>query len=106
MSQITLPAPGNPVPAAPQQSLVPWQRSPSMWQPLARWQTFTPVGPYGAQSRLQQLLQPSHTVPSTPPLQYDGPVGAAPHAPTVAPSGTTQKPPQHWVDEAQASPAY
>ena len=40
-----------------------------MWQPLAGWQTFTPVTPYGAQSRLQHPLQSPHTVPSTPPLQ-------------------------------------
>jgi hypothetical protein len=35
--------PGSP--AAPQQSVSCWQRSPTTWQPLAGWQTYTPVGP-------------------------------------------------------------
>ena len=45
MSQTTLPSPGTPEPAAPQQSLVCRQRSPLMWQPLAGWQILTPVCP-------------------------------------------------------------
>jgi hypothetical protein len=61
--------------AAPQQSESLLQTSPTTWQPLAGWQTRTPVGPYGAQSRLQHeppqteapasVTTPPHTVPST-----------------------------------------
>lgn len=40
-------------PADPQQSPSVRQRSPTTWHPLAGWQTNTPVGPYGAQRRLQ-----------------------------------------------------
>jgi hypothetical protein len=42
-------------PFAPQQSPSCVHRSPTGWQPLAGWQTSTPVGPHGAQARLQQL---------------------------------------------------
>ena len=35
LSQMTLPSPGKPVPAAPQQSLSLRHRSPLTWQPLA-----------------------------------------------------------------------
>ena len=41
------------MPLAPQQSPSWWQRSPTGWQPLAGWQTRTPVGPQGAHARLQ-----------------------------------------------------
>lgn len=44
--------PGSP--AEPQQSPSLVQRSPTTWQPLAGWHTSTPVGPKGAQARLQQ----------------------------------------------------
>jgi hypothetical protein len=44
--------PGSP--ADPQQSLSLVHRSPTTWQPLAGWQTSTPVGPKGAHARLQQ----------------------------------------------------
>jgi hypothetical protein len=54
MLQVTLPAPAPPIPAEPQQSLSFVQRSPTTWQPLAGWQTRTPVGPNGAHARLQQ----------------------------------------------------
>jgi hypothetical protein len=104
ISQVTLPSPGRPVPAAPQQSLVLRQRSPFTWQPLAGWQTFTPVGPYGAQSRLQHPLQASQSVPSTPALQYVAPVGGAPHLPSVAPCAMTQMPLQQEGESAQESP--
>jgi hypothetical protein len=42
------------IPLAPQQSPSRVQRSPTGWQPLAGWQTSTPVGPHGAHARLQQ----------------------------------------------------
>jgi hypothetical protein len=48
---------GNPASAnaaEPQQSLLVLQVSPTTWQPVAGWQTSTPVGPYGAHERLQQ----------------------------------------------------
>jgi hypothetical protein len=69
MSHVTLPSPGRPVPAAPQQSLDLRQRSPFTWQPLAGWQIFTPVVAEGAQRRLQQPLHASQAMPSTPSLQ-------------------------------------
>jgi len=40
-------------PADPQQSVSWLHTSPTGWQPLAGWQMSTPVGPYGAHSRLQ-----------------------------------------------------
>jgi hypothetical protein len=54
MAQVTgLPdPPGNP--DEPQQSPSCVHRSPTTWHPLAGWQTSTPVGPQGAQARLQQ----------------------------------------------------
>lgn len=43
--QTTAPSPSTPDPAAPQQSLLVRQRSPSTRHPWAGWQMFTPVGP-------------------------------------------------------------
>jgi len=40
-------------PSAPQQSVSSWQISPVGRQPLAGWQIMIPVGPKGAQLRLQ-----------------------------------------------------
>jgi len=74
------------------------------WQPLAGWQTLTPVGPYGAQRRLQQPLQASHTVPSTPSEQYVAPLGGFAHVPSVLPAGMVQIPPQQSFGFEQASP--
>jgi hypothetical protein len=48
---------------------------------------FRPLGP-GAQSRLQQPLQPSHTMPSTPPQKL-GPSGGAAQVPIDAPDAFT-----------------
>jgi hypothetical protein len=56
--------PGSP--ADPQQSLSLVHRSPTGWQPLAGWQTRTPVGPYGAHRRLQQAPPQTGTVPASP----------------------------------------
>lgn len=106
MSQTTLPSPGTPDPAAPQQSLVERQRSPLMWQPFAGWQTFTPVTPYGAQRRLQHEPQSAHTTPSTPPLQLLGPVGGAPHVPNVAPLAMLHVPLQQLLALVQTSPVW
>jgi hypothetical protein len=75
-----------------------------MWQPFAGWQTFTPVTPNGAQRRLQQLPQSVHTVPSTPPLQNDGPLGGAPHVPIIAPLAMVHVPPQQSAAFEQTSP--
>ena len=77
--------------AAPQQSPSAVQTSPTTWQPLAGWQTSTPVGPYGAQRRLQQEpphegipasggSTPPQTVPSTI-EQLAAVVGGGPHVP-------------------------
>lgn len=95
LSQVTLPAPGRPVPGEPQQSLVSRQRSPSTWQPLAGWHTKTPVCAYGAHKRLQQSPQLPQTVPSTPAVQNVGPVGGAAHVPIVLPCAMVQVPEQH-----------
>jgi hypothetical protein len=43
-------------------------RAPFTRQPLGGWQIAIPVGPYGAQTRLQQKPQLSQTAPSMPPL--------------------------------------
>jgi hypothetical protein len=53
MTQVTglCEPPGSPF--EPQQSPSCVQRSPTTWQPLAGWQTSTPVGPHGAHARLQ-----------------------------------------------------
>jgi hypothetical protein len=102
-------------PAAPQQSMSCVQRSPTGWQPLAGWQTRTPVGPYGAQRRLQQLpphtgtvpikTAPSaHTAPSVSP-QLAAPVGE-PQTPAVAPVALVQIPPQHALSDVQMSPSW
>ena len=50
--------------AEPQQSSSVRQVSPSTWQPVAGWQTVTPVGPHGAHNRLQQL--PPQLAPPSP----------------------------------------
>src|SRR5262249_4701037 len=66
----------------------------------------TPVGPYGAHRRLQQLLQPSQTMPSTPSLQYVAPDGGAAHVPNVLPWAMLQMPPQQSPGFEQASPVW
>jgi hypothetical protein len=88
----------------PQQSSSRAQMSPSMWQPLARWQTDTPVVPYGTQTRLQQSPHPEQTVPSTPPLQRVLPGAGVEHRPSVAPDATLQMPPQQSAGLEQTSP--
>jgi hypothetical protein len=88
----------------PQQSESFRQMSPSTRQPCAGWQMKVPVGPYGAQSRLQQLPQlPAspvcgHSWPSSP-LQLTPPdVGWVQRpgfvAVTAWPFGAVQRPPQ------------
>jgi hypothetical protein len=121
MSQVTglVEPPGSPV--APQQSPSAVQRSPTGWQPLAGWQMRIPVGPHGAQARLQhgppqagrppsmKVAPPSAAVPpqscpSTRP-QFAGPVGAeGAQTPIVLPVATVQEPVQQSVPVAQASP--
>lgn len=64
-----------------------------------------PLGPNGAQSRLQQLPQPSHNVPSTPP-QSDEPVGGVAQVPTLAPAGMSHAPEQQSAACAQTSPVW
>jgi hypothetical protein len=78
-------------PAEPQQSLSFVQRSPTTWQPLAGWQMRTPVGPYGAQRRLQHAppqagIAPMKTAPSSQSmpsvrLQFAEPEGGDEHVP-------------------------
>jgi hypothetical protein len=121
MLQVTgLPEPpGSPV--DPQQSESFVHRSPTTWHPLAGWQTSTPVGPHGAQARLQQ--PPPHcgsppsivtTPPSTPPPpqimpsvipQLAAPPGGVPQVPSVWPLGTVQIPLQQSAPVEHASDA-
>jgi hypothetical protein len=84
MLQVTgLPEPpGSPV--DPQQSESFVHRSPTTWHPLAGWQTSTPVGPHGAQARLQH--PPPHC--GSPPSMKTAPPSAPPPAqsmPSVIP---------------------
>jgi hypothetical protein len=90
-SHVTLPEPGPGRPAAPQQSRSWEHTSPTTWQPLAGWQTRTPVGPNGAHRRLQHdpphdgtpasgFTMPPQTVPSTI-EQFAAVVGGAPQVP-------------------------
>ena len=102
--QVTLPSPGSPVPAAPQQSLVSRQRSPLTWQPLAGWQMCTPVRPYGAQRRLQHSPHPPQSVPSWPPLQFVEPEGGAEQVPTVLPDAIVHVAEQQSEPLEQRSP--
>ena len=103
MTQVTgIPEPPG-RPAEPQQSESFVQRSPTTWQPLAGWQTSTPVGPQGAHERLQHApphdgnppelitMPPSAAVPpqscpSTTPQFAGPPGGVAPHVPSAAPA--------------------
>jgi hypothetical protein len=120
MSHVTglLDPPGRPV--EPQQSESARQMSPTGLQPLAGWQTSTPVGPQGAHARLQhgpphlgrplsmKTAPPSNPVPpqscpSTRP-QLAGPLGAeAAHVPIVWPLGMVHVPVQQSPSAAQAS---
>jgi hypothetical protein len=121
MTQVTglCDPPGNP--AEPQQSLSWVQRSPTTWQPLAGWQTSTPVGPHGAQARLQQAppqlgrpaslnttpppaAMPPQSCPSTRP-QLAGPAGAdGAHVPSDCPPCVVHVPVQQSAPTEQASP--
>jgi hypothetical protein len=56
--------PGSP--ADPQQSVSVVHRSPTGWQPLAGWQTRMPLGPQGAQRRLQHAPPQAGSVPASP----------------------------------------
>jgi hypothetical protein len=111
--------PGSPF--EPQQSPSFVQRSPTTWHPLAGWQMSTPVGPNGAQARLQQGPPhagrplsglntappsgppPAQSCPSTRP-QLAGPPGDdAPHVPSDWLAAMVHVPVQHWAPAAQAS---
>jgi hypothetical protein len=111
--------PGNP--AEPQQSASAVQRSPTTWQPLAGWQTSAPVGPHGAQARLQHGpphagspasmpaaapvdVVPPQSWPSTTPQLAGPPGGLAPHVPSVEPATIVHAPVQQSVPAEHASP--
>jgi hypothetical protein len=104
-SHVTFPSPGRPVPAAPQQSPSLRQRSPLTRQPLAGWQTLTPVGPNGAHSRLQHSLQAPQVSPSSP-VQYVPPPAGRPQTPSFAPAAIVQTPPQQSPAFVHASPVW
>jgi hypothetical protein len=97
--------------------------SPIVWQPVAGWQTNTPVGPHGAHERLQQapphegmaasvvmtappsvIAVPPQSIPSTSPQLAGPPGGASAQVPTVLPEGTLQMPAQQSAPAAQMSP--
>jgi hypothetical protein len=102
-TQITRPDPGSPfIESPPQQSLFLRQRSPRTWQPDAGWQIVPPEVPKGAQNELQQrgeVLQPSHTSPST--LHE---VVSVAQVPALAPAAMLQTPVQHSLSWRQMSP--
>src|SRR5579859_4032785 len=73
-----------------------------------------PVGPYGAQSRLQHdpphagmppspVISVPHTVPSTV-EQFDDPLAGCEQVPRIAPAAMLQMPPQQSVPSAHTSP--
>jgi hypothetical protein len=110
-------------PAEPQQSPSFVHKSPTTWQPLAGWQTRTPLGPHGAHDRLQQgpphagtpasgpspvplVPEPPQSWPSTTP-QLAGPLGGeAPQVPSVCADATVHVPVQQSAAVAHASPAW
>jgi hypothetical protein len=106
--------PGRPV--EPQQSPSCVHKSPTTWQPLAGWQTNTPVGPQGAHARLQQGpphggTPPSGTVavvaqriPSTRPQLAGPPGGVNEQVPRDCPAAMLHWPVQQLVLFAHASP--
>jgi hypothetical protein len=109
------------IPAEPQQSPSLVQRSPTGWQPLAGWHTSTPVGPNGAQARLQHgpphagrppstsVTPPSgalppHSWPSARP-QLAGPLGGVvTQVPIVLFAAIVHVPVQHCAFAEQVSP--
>jgi hypothetical protein len=122
LSQVTgLPDPPG-RPEAPQQSVSLVQRSPTTWHPLAGWQTKTPVGPQGAQARLQHgpphsgrpaslvaepaSATPPQIIPSVRP-QFAAPPGAAvAQVPRREPEARVQLPAQQSASVEQASPPW
>jgi hypothetical protein len=110
--------PGSP--AEPQQSPSCVQMSPTTWHPLAGWQMSTPVGPHGAQARLQHAPPHAGRPPSYTPVplvpvppqscpscrpQLAGPPGDdVAHVPSVCPAAVVQTPVQQSALVAHASP--
>jgi len=106
--------------AEPQHSLSFVHRSPTRWHPLAGWQTRTPVGPHGAQARLQHapphagmppsrmttppsFVVPAHSMPSVS-WQLAPEVGTAPQRPSAFVPVFVQTPEQQSVALAHESP--
>src|SRR5262249_5555834 len=91
--------------------------SPTGRHPLAAWQMRTPVGPHGAQERLQHApphwgMPPSvttwpseQTMPSTR-LHCAPPDGGWLHPPKIAPGALLQMPPQQSLGWVQMSPTW
>jgi hypothetical protein len=109
-------------PAEPQQSPSFVHVSPTTWQPLAGRQTSTPVGPYGAQRRLQQsppqegtspsaiavppsAVDPAHSIPSTAP-QLLVPVASGAQSPRNAFDATLHVPLQQSALTVHVSPVW
>jgi hypothetical protein len=123
MSHVTgLPDPPG-RPAEPQQSWSRVHKSPTTWQPLAGWQTRTPVGPHGAHARLQHgpphrgrplsrntvppsPAEPPQSIPSVSPQFAAPPGGVAEHVPIAAPVATEHDPVQQSPAVEHASPGW
>jgi hypothetical protein len=121
MSHVTgLPDPPG-SPEEPQQSWSRVHRSPTTWQPLAGWQTSTPVGPQGAHARLQQgpphsgkppsvytvppsPALPPQSIPSVSPQLAAPPGGVAAQVPSMAPEAFEHEPLQQSEPVEHASP--
>jgi hypothetical protein len=111
------------MPGEPQQSASVRQISPVGRQPLGGWHTKTPVGPYGAQERLQHS-PPQAGIPASFKTTPPSPVAPAPQTwpaikqpvvpgasgsvqvPTAAPDCLVQIPAQHSSSVAHASPVW
>lgn len=92
----------------PQQSPSALQISPVARHPDSGWQIETPVGAYGAHSRLQQ--SPPHgpetgvqTVPADRQLFVPPGLGCVPHVPTSLPAAMLHVPLQHSPFDEQMS---
>jgi hypothetical protein len=109
--------------ADPQQSESLRQTSPTGWQPLAGWQTSTPVGPHGAHDRLQHAppqtgmppstyvvppsgAEPPQSMPSTSPQFAPPPLVEPEQVPATCPDAVLQMPVQQSELCVQISPAW
>jgi hypothetical protein len=106
LAQVTLPAPGSPLPRLePQQSLSFLHSSPSMRHPLVGWQTDLPAVPYGAHTPVQHWPQALHSSPSIPAV-HDTPGAGTVQVPSGPAPLCAQIPPQQLSSFMHASPVW